>query len=43
MRRPSSGIEQIVSAPFRAVGRAFQFLGRLVERVVHSIGGVVRG
>ena len=39
MRRPSSGIGQIASAPFRAVGRAFLFVGRLVERVVHSIGG----
>jgi hypothetical protein len=43
MRRPSSGIGQIVSAPFRAIGRAFLFVGRVVERVVHSIGAVVRG
>jgi hypothetical protein len=43
MRRPLSGIGQVVSAPFRAVGRAFLFVGRVVERVVHFIGGAVRG
>jgi hypothetical protein len=41
--RQSSGIGQIISAPFRAIGRAFLLVGRVVERAVHSIGGIVRG
>jgi hypothetical protein len=38
-----SEIGHVVSAPFRAVGRAVLFVGRVVERVVHSVGGAVRG
>jgi hypothetical protein len=43
MIQPLGGIGQVVSAPFRAVGRAFLAVGRMVERVVHFIGGAVRG
>jgi hypothetical protein len=43
MIQPFSGIGKGVSTVVRAIGRAFLSVGRMVERVVHFIGGAVRG
>jgi hypothetical protein len=43
MIQPLSGIGKGVSAVIRRVGRAFLYVGQVMERVVHFIGGRVRG
>ena len=43
MIQPFSGIGKGVSAVVRAIGRAFLSVGNVVQRVVHFIGGAVRG
>jgi hypothetical protein len=40
---PFSRIGEGVAMVVRAIGRTFLFVGRMVETVVHSIGGAVRG
>jgi hypothetical protein len=39
---PLSGIGEGVAIVVRAIGRAFLFVGRMVEKVVQSIGRAVR-
>jgi hypothetical protein len=43
MIQPFSGIGKGVSTVVRGIGRTFLSGGRMVERVVHFIGGAVRG
>jgi hypothetical protein len=40
---PFSGIGKGVSAVVRRVGRGFLWVGQAVEKVIHFIGGAVRG
>jgi uncharacterized alpha-E superfamily protein len=43
MIRPLSGIGKGVSTVVRGIGWAFLSVGKVLDRVVHLIGGAVRG